>query len=362
MREVRSYPYDRWPRMSVREAESLRAWARATPLQDLIESAPEVARWLGVAPAISPGVPAIARVGFDPADAVLFEEDGGARAALVLDPRIASALLDRCVGGDGAGLEAAVGPLQNVERGLLAYAFARWLASSRSRFRVASILGSRDALDLALGPAPHVRWPFELGIGRSRGPGVLWLAADGGAARARGAPAWIGELDVELILHAGHATLAASVIAELAVGDIVVVDGCTLAIDERAVAGHAELRARSTSWTWRAQIEPDALRIEREGLGGSFASSKEVDVEDASAVLGKIGDTPVTLVLELARFAVPLAEVAAFGPGEVVRTGRPIGDRVVLRAGDRIVATGELVDVGGEIGVRLISITGDSGR
>ena len=70
----------------------------------------------------------------------------------------------------------------------------------------------------------------------------------------------------------------------------------------------------------------------------------------------EFGDTPVALTLEVARFELPLGDVAALGVGEVVRSGVPLDGRVTLRAGNRAIATGELVSIDGELGVRITAL------
>jgi type III secretion protein Q len=75
------------------------------------------------------------------------------------------------------------------------------------------------------------------------------------------------------------------------------------------------------------------------------------------------GDAPVELCVELARFVMPLEELASLRLGQVLFTGRAIGEHVTLRAGDRALARGELVDVEGELGVRISSLAeGEPGR
>jgi flagellar motor switch/type III secretory pathway protein FliN len=74
------------------------------------------------------------------------------------------------------------------------------------------------------------------------------------------------------------------------------------------------------------------------------------------AALAVVGDAPVDLRVELARVALTLAELGELRPGEVIVTGRPLGAEVVLRAGERAVAMGELVDVEGELGVRILRL------
>ena len=83
--------------------------------------------------------------------------------------------------------------------------------------------------------------------------------------------------------------------------------------------------------------------------------TEEEDTRTDGAVAA-VGDAPVTLGLELASFELTVAELAALKPGEVVATGVPIGEAVRLRAGSKVIAIGELVEVEGEVGVRLIEL------
>ena len=78
--------------------------------------------------------------------------------------------------------------------------------------------------------------------------------------------------------------------------------------------------------------------------------------------LQSLSDVEVELSIELARLELPIAEVAALAPGVVVTTGRLVGERVAVRAGDRVIAWGELVDVEGEVGVRLTEVSARADR
>lgn len=80
-------------------------------------------------------------------------------------------------------------------------------------------------------------------------------------------------------------------------------------------------------------------------------------MSDDASPLEAMGDTPVQLTVELARLSVPLGELASLAPGAVLRTGRPLGEPVQLRAGDRVIGQGELVEVEGELGVRLLDLS-----
>jgi type III secretion system YscQ/HrcQ family protein len=65
---------------------------------------------------------------------------------------------------------------------------------------------------------------------------------------------------------------------------------------------------------------------------------------------------PVELTCELARFTLSAAEILALAPGAVLPLGRPPGAPVELLAGRRVIARGELVDVDGEVGVRVLEV------
>jgi flagellar motor switch/type III secretory pathway protein FliN len=67
-------------------------------------------------------------------------------------------------------------------------------------------------------------------------------------------------------------------------------------------------------------------------------------------------DLPVELVLELGRHRLSGEEVLSLGAGDVLTLNRPLVGGIDLRVGGKLVARGELVDVEGEAGVRLLEM------
>lgn len=80
--------------------------------------------------------------------------------------------------------------------------------------------------------------------------------------------------------------------------------------------------------------------------------------EQDSELAEIVGETPLTVRLELGALEMSAAEWAALKPGDVLQSGRRLDEPVVLRAGGREIARGELVDVEGELGVRITAVGG----
>ncbi len=76
--------------------------------------------------------------------------------------------------------------------------------------------------------------------------------------------------------------------------------------------------------------------------------------EKPDALTEAIGEVPIVVRVEIGTAEMRAREWAALGTGDVIALGRRIGDRAVLRVGGVEVARGELVDIDGEIGVRIL--------
>lgn len=72
-------------------------------------------------------------------------------------------------------------------------------------------------------------------------------------------------------------------------------------------------------------------------------------------------EAPLVVRVEVASITLTGREWASLGPGDVIETGVPLAEPVILRVAGREIARGELVTVDGELGVRIREIT-DPGR
>ena len=69
-----------------------------------------------------------------------------------------------------------------------------------------------------------------------------------------------------------------------------------------------------------------------------------------------LADLPIELTCRLGSVSMTARELVELGPGAVVSLGRPLGAGVELVSAGQVVARGELVDVDGELGVRIVDV------
>jgi flagellar motor switch protein FliN/FliY len=87
------------------------------------------------------------------------------------------------------------------------------------------------------------------------------------------------------------------------------------------------------------------------GVASGIAPSNSSRIE---AVL----DVDLPLVVRFGRATMPLRALAVLGPGSVIDMGRSPDEPVELLVGERLIARGEVVIVGGNYGVRITTLTG----
>jgi type III secretion system YscQ/HrcQ family protein len=302
------------------------------------------------------GAVAVAVVGIDsvarPRDAITLGLcKGRARGRLSLPQPLAARLCDVALGGRGTFVAAR--PLGPAERGLL----------------VALLGPALDpiewSLDLEPPPAatePSMAVSMAVKIEGAFGPGVFWLDLPAGH---RGATsAWrqrAAGLPIEARLEIAATTLAASELARLSPGDALVFDGTGAA----AFAAGASFTARLAIGAHgaAARIDPGGgvtlvgdFQLTGAAGGRKVGVAKEgtMDVsgptEMATAALAA---APIEITAELARLTLRGEELLGLVPGVVLTVPADRRGAIVLRAGGELWAEGELVDVEGELGVRV---------
>lgn len=251
-----------------------------------------------------------------------------APAVLEIEPALVVRLVARLAGGDGAPEPAsALTPIEATALELLA------LAAVDGACEV-------DGIDAALAPrlARGVREPagalaieLTVDVRGLRGRGRLLVPP--AALRALAGPLDPGASPVRVpaSVRRGTAALAREELQALAPGDVVLVDGTD---------GPAALVLPGGA-SARGPLDDD----------GTF-HVEETQMAD------RLVELPVTLAVELARVELTLGELARLEPGAALPLALDRRGLVTLRAGERAVARGELVDVDGAVGVRILTVEG----
>jgi len=283
---------------------------------------------------------------------------------LELAPNTARTLIDRILGGEGE-IAQTTAPLTDVERGVLAYFGASLTSRTTSAWYVGGVVTSPAALLALVGDEGAAAWPAQVTIGSHKGLVRAWIPmsvlADAPIEEISptDSQAW-SKLVLALTAEIATGVLDAATVASLRPGDTVVLEETWARLQRGTIAGTARVRIPGAHRTyWWCSIEPHRWTITRidisttdhQGKGKRMSSDP-----NTGAITSKLGDAPIPLSIELARFTLPLEELGSLRVGEVLTTGQPIGEHATLRAGDRAVATGELVSVDGEIGLRILKL------
>ena len=174
----------------------------------------------------------------------------------------------------------------------------------------------------------------------------------------------LGELPIELPVVAASSMTRTIDVYGFAPGDVWMPgDGWSV---RRA---HPSGRAPASSWTGDVVLAPPGgergIRA-RIGEGGDFVvvgvetTRHDAEVkamsgnqDDSTATSDVVLDAPLVVRVELGAVTLTAREWAALRPGDVIELGRRVSEPVVLRIAGILVAQGELVDIEGELGVRI---------
>ena len=250
-----------------------------------------------------------------------------ASGLLEVEPGLVVAVVDALAGGPGDGQGAtALTPVETCALERLG------LAALDGACSVAEI---EDALAprLARGASePGSALAVEIEVASGTASGRARLLVPAAAVRALAGPARPGPAlspPVTTSLRSGGAPLSPEELDALAPGDVVLVDPPGPATDSLVLPGGARISGR---------LEGDTLHVQ------------EIVMTESNALI------PIRLEVELARVEITLADVARLEPGTALPLSIDRRGLVTLRVGERAIARGELVDVDGAVGVRILSL------
>ena len=170
----------------------------------------------------------------------------------------------------------------------------------------------------------------------------------------RPALAALGDTPLALCVIAGAVEASALDVAALRRGDVML-PGTIAMAQSRAGAwtGPVSLAAPGGDAMVRAELAEGERLVLRAGPG-QLAEGPMAEHEASPTLVEALGEIPVVVRVEIGRAELLAREWAAIGYGDVISLGHPVGHPVLLRVGSQVVARGELVDVDGEVGVRVV--------
>lgn len=92
------------------------------------------------------------------------------------------------------------------------------------------------------------------------------------------------------------------------------------------------------------------------GREESGALKEESDEATSDAPLADVDEMSVAVTVDLGRFEITIGELRRVGEGYVINLQRPTEGAVTLRVSGRPIGRGELVDIEGRLGVRVIEV------
>ncbi|AGC44152.1 type III secretion system apparatus protein YscQ/HrcQ [Myxococcus stipitatus DSM 14675] len=335
------------------------------------------------------------------------------RAVLEVELALAHTAVDLLLGG--AGETVGLRPLTDIEEGVMGYVILESLRvlvpalqAGVPRPRLDGVARGVDEVSARLGDeAPMLTVHLNANLGPHVGmvrlvvPSAVLAAAEPAVASAQrnvlkkadmaAHASRLSAVRSWLRAEIGTAELTTHDLASLRVKDVVLVDVLS-ARPDRGEPGTAQLRV-GTGRAGRAEAEVfvdedghykarivDIIpgesgnpRSATEEGGGRDEeedfTNPELDVppelegaplDDVNKPDGSdlLGDLPLQIAVELARIPVTAEQVVGMRAGQVIELGRGPGEPVELSVNGKVVARGELVEMEGQLGVRVTNLAG----
>lgn len=326
--------------------------------------------------------------------ALVRREPGGEMLAIDCDLSLARLLVDAVL---GRSHEEIVTPILELEQGVLELLAAKMLAAAKDQWgpeiewvlQLVRVCGAADpAVRRQLGSGSLLVVTVALDFDSRRE--TVRLAVPSGLleqfprAYARAGESIeelylrlrdvVGLAQVELVATVGQSMLTPSELSQLRAGDIVVPDSFGLTIADDVIEGRVELRPMQglrgattagafiagsvIAFSEQVHVDIDTISIgppAPEVTGGSMdESGDELDAIGEGAAM--LEDVALPMVVELGRVHLSVRDLAGLRKGQVLDLGRSAEDPVHLVVEGRVIGTGRLVNVEGEIGVQIVEL------
>jgi type III secretion system YscQ/HrcQ family protein len=162
----------------------------------------------------------------------------------------------------------------------------------------------------------------------------------------------LGQLTLRLPLVVATVAVNRQELLELEPGGALLL-GEGASIDARG-AGYAVLVGPHSERGFVAILQPDGRLVVGEPTEARLSVERDKpSTTDGETLSDVLLETPVVVRVELGAVSMSAREWARLGTGDVIETAQRIAEPVVLRIGGREVGRGELVNVDGQVGVRI---------
>ncbi|MBX7114596.1 MAG: type III secretion system cytoplasmic ring protein SctQ [Myxococcaceae bacterium] len=331
--------------------------------------------------------------------AVLAPPPNKTRGFIEVELGLAHVIIDKLLGG--AGDAVAMRALTDIEEGVLMYVLLevmRMLAphvdSSLPRLRLENVVRGFEEAQALIAEEPllavaqlHASVGGQTGFVRLFIPGALLSASqpppDAHIRRVRRQQQALAHaqrlaaVPVALRVEIGQVEISARDIAAVREGDVVVVDALSCRADKgengtarlkvgRGNAGHVEVevalenghyQAKVTAFSWGDEVRPGS-GAPGEGAPSSNGRPTVSDASQGPEGVELLNDIPLQISVELARVSVTAEDVVALKVGQVIDLNRGAKEPMDLSVNGKVVARGELVEIEGNLGVRILSLVG----
>lgn len=156
------------------------------------------------------------------------------------------------------------------------------------------------------------------------------------------------EVPIEVAVEAGRTTLPIKELRSVVAGDVIVADECA------APGGACQVLIRAgRCWVGQAVLNGRSIEVR-----GEFMAEKPAATPSAAqpAKAMDVNELQVQVVFEIDSRLMTLKELQGVKPGMVLQTGKGLDAPVALMVNGRRFGTGELVELGGKVGVRVLEL------
>lgn len=329
---------------------------------------------------------------------ILAAAPGPEKIVVDVAPTLVTQAIDRLLGGDGQS-EILRRPLTEVEEGVVSFLILKligafyngWKNGQEMALTLDDFLSAKSDVETLVGDqSDYYLFGVRAGLGDSIGYARVFLPAQfiqnfgaplpqsGGTpeelAHMRRLLLQLGNSSVEMKVEAGRMELSADDIASLEIGDIIILEHHQLTLTPNGPEGtisahvgagrHGGLQGRLVPSEGQLKFHISQIIVQEQPIETPMTDEpiEESDSQEPQDNLpeteGLLRDIDAPVVIELGRLQMNAAQVTRLKSGQILRLPRNANDPVDLVVNDKLFARGELVEIDGELGVRLVQVTG----